>query len=1227
MKKGIRVRTKKERSHKPLRWLLAAAVVLIVLLALVHFTASHFINRDWMKDRVLNKVQNLVGVEFRYDHADAELFPRPRVTLYEVTLAVPGLGNAVFVSMTAEPQIAALLRGRIQLARLHIESPSYRVEIPSRTTAPQKPAGERKELSEIFRYFAGRLEKKVFNLMALPPDLIFTIDDGKVDFTRENEVAVSFYGMHVRLTKAPDGPRWRFTSKSNLAESISLEVSANAEGNIASSRLDLTGLRGHTMAGILPVKLPFVIAEANMDLVMELHTEGFRTLEGTLTGSIPELSLERDGESQDFQCENYQSRFTWGEDRMELKLDALDLTTPGINLSGEFRQDFQDPLVQLNLVGEDVDVTSVREAVLFLLDDIPAVRSVFGYLRGGRVPNVQFTSRGRTAAELDDLSNFTVEGILRDGEVLVEGPDLDFTGVEGDVTVINGILEGKEVSGRLENNIARDATVRIGLAGENPPFHIEASILADLSRTPPLLERLVKNRTFLEELDRFSDVAGEAEGNLTIGERLDSLKATLDLTRLNLTSLYSRLPFLIKIDSGKFSYDENGIRLSGITGRLGQSSFSEVTSRLDLTGEPRLESLTGNFDLRLDEVDPILLSLGVHAEPAGIDLGTLTGETQLSLVNLTGPLLKPAEWDFEGEGSVKKVTGETSLMPTPVSLDGGRFQISRKSISFEDIKTVFLDADLLARGRVEGYLADNVTVGLTIDGELGKESVRLISRMTDLPSGINFRSPLRVKNSRLSWIRDREISFEGDLISPQGSKLSMDLTAARGVLDLKRLAVEDHQSRYELSMRVGDREVAFSYAGNLTLDTIDRILITQDLPSGHLTGEVRLALPLDRPQDMMAIGRLEGKDLAFFQEALRPLKIDTLSVSFNGNQVSFDPAAFSWKGKSASITGDVVIAIDELRLDRPLPQWQVKEEIVRIFKGETKGQEEETALQKGILPLTGEIELTLDEVVYDRFSLGPLNAHVTLQPESIDIILAKLNLCGMDFPALFNITSQDMSADARIRAEGPDISSTADCLLGERQTMTGEYSLQVSLKSRGGPGELARNLQGRIEFQALKGRIQHVNLLAEIFAFLNVTELFRGKVPDLHEEGIAYNKATVKGDIKDGVLIIEEAVLDSSIMDMAAEGSVDLAERTVTLTVLVAPLKTVNFIVSITPIVRHILDRKLVVIPVRVKGELKDPKVTAMAPSAVGNRVLGILKNIVMLPVTLVEVVVENGEQ
>jgi hypothetical protein len=1227
MTSSIKIRPKAAKSRKFLNWLVAATAILIALLLFLHFTASILINLDWMKDQVLTRVQDLAGVEFRYDHVDAGLFPRPRVTLHEVTISVPALGSSAFVSMTAEPQIAALLRGRIQLARLHIESPSYRVEIPSRIAVPEKDIGERKELSEIFRDLAGRLEKRIFDLMTLPPDLIFTIDNGEFDFIRDNEIVISFSRMHIRLTNTPDGPRFRFTSVSNLAESISLEVSTNAQGNVANGRLDLAGFRGHILADIISVDMPFDITEAEVNLGVSLHTDGFRTLDGTLTGSIPKLFLVREGEDLDLQCKNYQSRFSWGEDRMVLKLDNLDLTTPGINLSGEFRQDFKDPLVQLNLVGEDVDITSVRKAALFLLNDIPAVRSVFGYLRDGHIPSVHFTSRGQTAAELDDLSNFTVEGNLRNGEVFVEGPDLRFTGVEGEVTLINGVLEGKEASGSLGKNIANNGIVRIGLAGENAPFHIEASILADLSQVPPILERLVKNRTFLEELERFSDVAGEAEGKLTIGDRLDSLKTSLDLTRLSLTSLYSRLPFLIKIHNGEFFYSENDIGFSDITGLLGQSSFSEVAGRLDLAGEPRLESLAGNFDLRLDEVGPILSSLDVHAEPAGIDLGTLTGEAVLSLMSLTGPLLKPAEWDFEGEGSVRKVTGETNLVPAPVSLDGGRFRINQTRISFDDVQTGFLDADLLVRGHVEGYMADNVTADLTIDGELGEKSVQLISQRTNLPSGINFRAPLRVENKHLSWAKSGEISLRGDLISPQGSSLYIDLTATHGVLDLKRLTVDDPQSRCDLTMRIEDREVAFSFTGNLALDTIDRIFTTEDLPSGYLAGEIMIDLPLDHPQNMTTTGRLEGKNLAFLQETLRPLRIDTLSVSFDGNRISFDPAAFSWKGKSASITGEVDIAIDDLHIDRPLPEWQVKKEIIRIFKGEAPGQEGEGALPEESLPFTGAIKITLDEAAYDRFSLGPLIAHVTLQPESINIIVKELYLCGMDFPASFYITNQDISADARIKAEGPDISSTADCLLGERQTMTGEYRLLVSLKSTGGPGELVRNLYGRIDFQALNGRIQHIDLMASIFAFLNVTELFRGKFPDVDEEGFSYKKATIKGNIKDGVLIIEEAILDSSIMDMATEGRVDLAERTMSLPVLTAPLKTANFIVSIIPVIRHILGGKVVVVPIKVKGEWKDPKVTAMAPSAVGTRLLGILKNTVMLPVTMVEPMVESDDE
>ena len=277
--------------------------------------------------------------------------------------------------------------------------------------------------------------------------------------------------------------------------------------------------------------------------------------------------------------------------------------------------------------------------------------------------------------------------------------------------------------------------------------------------------------------------------------------------------------------------------------------------------------------------------------------------------------------------------------------------------------------------------------------------------------------------------------------------------------------------------------------------------------------------------------------------------------------------------------------------------------------------------------LTGAMHIDLEEVIYDRFSLGPIISQVTFRPDIIDISVEELHLCRFDFPASFKLTPEEISAEAQIHSEGPDLSTTADCLLGRQGTMTGEYSLSVSLTTRGEPEDLLENLDGKVDFIARNGRIHNIDLMTRIFAFLNVTELLRGELPDLDKEGFAYNKAMITGDITEGIMIIEEAVVDSSIMDIAVEGIVDFAKRTENLTVLVAPLKTVNYIVGKIPIVKHILGEQFVIIPISVTGELNDPKVTPMAPSAVGNRLLEILENTITLPATLVEPVVKDDDQ
>jgi hypothetical protein len=50
-------------------------------------------------------------------------------------------------------------------------------------------------------------------------------------------------------------------------------------------------------------------------------------------------------------------------------------------------------------------------------------------------------------------------------------------------------------------------------------------------------------------------------------------------------------------------------------------------------------------------------------------------------------------------------------------------------------------------------------------------------------------------------------------------------------------------------------------------------------------------------------------------------------------------------------------------------------------------------------------------------------------------------------------------------------------------------------------------------------------------------------------------------------------------------------------------------------------------IPVRVSGDIHDPLITPMSPTAVGNRLFNLLKNTVQLPIKLVEPLFDDDDE
>jgi hypothetical protein len=97
-----------------------------------------------------------------------------------------------------------------------------------------------------------------------------------------------------------------------------------------------------------------------------------------------------------------------------------------------------------------------------------------------------------------------------------------------------------------------------------------------------------------------------------------------------------------------------------------------------------------------------------------------------------------------------------------------------------------------------------------------------------------------------------------------------------------------------------------------------------------------------------------------------------------------------------------------------------------------------------------------------------------------------------------------------------------------------------------------------------------------------------------------------------------KAHIGGASIDLVAEGKIDIAEKKKELVVLVAPFSTINGIIRHIPLVGKIMGGRLISIPVKVSGNLEDPDVTFLAPSAVGTRIIDIIENIGGLPVEFI---------
>jgi hypothetical protein len=426
-----------------------------------------------------------------------------------------------------------------------------------------------------------------------------------------------------------------------------------------------------------------------------------------------------------------------------------------------------------------------------------------------------------------------------------------------------------------------------------------------------------------------------------------------------------------------------------------------------------------------------------------------------------------------------------------------------------------------------------------------------------------------------------------------------------------------------MTFELQGRTLGVTFSGELSERTLDRIFEGYPFQDGWVQGDFQAKIDLDQPMQSTVQGKIKARDLTSPWELKQPLKISEISLEAQKNRVSVAPASFTWGGERFVLSGDVNFSNERVKLDLDLTTGNINlEELEEVFGKEKKGADERPALS-----IEGKIRLNSESVKFREYKWAPFLADISFGDGGVEANVKKANLCGMDTPGIVKVSDNYVSLNVEPSFKGHEIESAFRCLLNQDVRATGTFELYGRILAQGRPEDLLNSMEGNIEFHARDGRIDYALGLVRILEFLNVTEIYRGKVPDLKKEGLSYDRITINITLQKGKLIFKELTIDGASLEMAGQGEINLIDRKINLTVLVAPLKTVDRITKRIPLVNTIFAGTLVTIPVKIQGDLKDPRVTPLSASAVGAELFAMMKRTLGLPFKVIEPLLHRPKQ
>ncbi|RLC31640.1 MAG: hypothetical protein DRH32_03910, partial [Deltaproteobacteria bacterium] len=1115
--------------------------------------ARQVINTELVKTRVVTVFSEKTGGRLAYESTEISVFPRSCIVLHSVNFSIPEKISGNVDSLTLYPKLLSLLTGKFQIKGFRAMKPDLTVFNPE---LGNKKQGGKSGLAEIIGP-AGAM------LGTLVPNLGVDIEQGQIAVPGKNGPVFSFREISARMIYTEGKSTIRLVCQSNLWDTLSVNVESGRKNSGISGQVTIHGFRPHRITGYLFPRVLRKISDSQVNLAINFQGKGTGKIQGDITGDIPGLTLKRGKARTDIEARSIRGAFQINRDIMEVTIDKMVLSRPGLELSGKLQKDRSGSGISLELAGRDINVDTARKTMLAVAGDIPVIVSIFDIVKSGTVPLITCTTRGNSLADLGKLKNLTIKARLDDGSIFVPGIRRDLDKVKGDVVISDGILEGKNLAAQLGNSRGKNGSLKIGLSGGKTPFHLDIMINADLVQLPPVLRQVISHKKFLKELDLIDKIRGNATGRLILGESLKAIKTRVTVDNFSLSGRYKRIPCPLEISGGRFSYDADGITVDNLKGKTGNSAFSSLAGRIDFNGAPFIDVSAGRFILALEEFYPWITAFDIRQIPKKIQ--SAGGRLTVSQMHLKGPLLDPAAWKIDAVGHFRDLVLDSDFCPDTVTAKNGHFHAAQDThtakIAFSDTQLTFLDAALTLSGLININFNGSNKFEALFKGNIGPVSNQWISARLHIPPELAFSTPLSVSSAYVSREKKGGIIFTGDLKFPHGPDLYLDIVRTPEEFRIKDVTIRDAESRASAMLSIKGRTLDFNFQGHITKSTSDRIFTENNLPDGWIDGYLNAHIRLDQPMKSTVQGKLKGGGLKLLRILGLPLDINSITLTAEQNHIKLASAVIDLDKELLALKGDVLFSKDGLSLDMDLSSnglnWNHVKKILQEFRHAQNNND--NGLLSGY-PVTGVIRLKSDSLVYDKTVWQPFQAEIHLGKDSINVNVTHAEIHGISTPGEIVVKrpNGDLTLEFKTKARNQPLEPVVHWLSGGTEKITGHFDMDGVIRAQCPFNAIPTSLTGDFELTAEDGSIFRAVVLSNILTFLNTTEILFGKNPGIGKQGLVYKTIRLKATLDKGRLTLKEAVMDGASMELICQGYIDLTGKKLDLTVLVAPLKTVD---------------------------------------------------------------------